>query len=113
MKTPVVRCPLLRVDPGQRLRLEEIRANFLERLQEAREQGWLREVAAIETTLATAVRKLEAIRELTVRSTTVSLGMLGHPALAARRPTAVARLTPAIKRQGIPHEQRERPHPAR
>ena len=49
-----VRCPLLRVDPAQRPRLEEIHANLLDRLQEAREQGWLGEVAAIETTLAAA-----------------------------------------------------------
>jgi len=41
------------------------------------EQGWLGEVAAIETTLAAAAQKLEAMRELTARSTTVSLGMPG------------------------------------
>jgi hypothetical protein len=78
-----VRCPLLRVDPAQRPRLEEIHANLLDRLQEAREQGWLGEVAAIETTLAAAAQKLEAMRELTARRTTVSLGMPGRPALAA------------------------------
>jgi hypothetical protein len=78
-----VRCPLLRVDPAQRPRLEEIRANLVDRLQEAREQGWLGEVAAIETTLAAAAQKLEAMRELTTCSTTVSLGMPGRPALAA------------------------------
>ena len=48
-----------------------------DRLQEAKEQGWLGEVAAIETTLAAAAQKLEAMRELTARSTTVSLGMPG------------------------------------
>jgi integrase len=78
-----VRCPLLRVDPAQRPRLEEIHANLLDRLHEAREQGWLGEVAAIETTLAAAAQKLEAMRELTTRSTTVSLGMPGLPALTA------------------------------
>jgi hypothetical protein len=78
-----VRCPLLRVDPAQRARLEEIHANLLDRLQEAREQGWLGEVAAIETTLAAAAQKLEAMRELTARRTAVSLGMPGRPALAA------------------------------
>jgi integrase len=78
-----VRCPLLRVDPAQRPRLEEIHANLADRLQEAREQGWLGEVAAIETTLAAAAQKLEAMRELTARRTTVSLGMPGRPALAA------------------------------
>jgi len=72
-----VRCPLLRVDPAQIPRLEEIHTNLGARLQEAREQGWLGEVAAIETTLAAAVQKLEAMRELTARTTTVSLGMPG------------------------------------
>ena len=88
-------------------RLEEIRANLSDRLQEAREQGWLGEVAAIETTLAAAGQKLEAMRELTARSTTVSLGMPGRPALAAKTAGRGSPLTPAIDRQGIPHEQRE------
>jgi len=79
-------------------RLQEIRANLLDRLQEAKEHGWLGEVAAIETTLAAAAQKLEAMRELTARSTTVSLGMPGHPALAAKTPGRGSRLTPAIKR---------------
>jgi integrase-like protein len=70
-----VRCPLLRVDPAQMPRLEEIRANLADRLQEARDQGWLGEVAAIETTLAAAAHKLKAMRELTARSATVNLGM--------------------------------------
>jgi len=65
-------------------RLEEIRANLADRLQEARDQGWLGEVAAIETTLAAAAQKLEAMRELTARSTTVSLGMPRLTALAAK-----------------------------
>jgi integrase len=70
-----VRCPLLRVDPVQRPRLEEIHANLLERLQEAREQGWLGEVAAIQTTLAAAGQKLQAMCEAAARGNTVSLGM--------------------------------------
>jgi hypothetical protein len=70
-----VRCPLLRVDPVQRPRLEEIHANLLERLQEAREQGWLGEAAAIQTTLAAAGQKLQAMCEAAARGNTVSLGM--------------------------------------
>jgi hypothetical protein len=70
-----VRCPLLRVDPAQMPRLEEIHANLGVRLQEANEQSWLGEVAAIETTLAAAGQKLAAMRELTDPSTTVHLGM--------------------------------------
>src|SRR4029450_7379581 len=53
-----VRCPLLRVDPAQMPRLQGIHANLVARLQEAKEQGWLGEVAAIETTLAAARQKV-------------------------------------------------------
>jgi hypothetical protein len=67
--------PLLRVDPAQKPRLEEIRANLRHRLQESRDQGWLGEVAAIETTLAAATQKLTAMHELNARRTTVHLGM--------------------------------------
>jgi hypothetical protein len=58
-------------------RLVEIRANLGGRLREAKEQGWLGEVAAIEATLA-AAQKLQAMRDLTTRSasTSIHLGML-------------------------------------
>jgi hypothetical protein len=56
-------------------RLEEIHANLLDRLQEAKEQGWLGEVAAIEASLAAAEQKLAAMRDLAARHTTVHLGM--------------------------------------
>jgi len=87
-----VRCPLLRVDPAQMPRLEEIHANLLDRLEEARDQGWLGEVAAIETTLAAAAQKLTAMRELAARSATVNLGMpeargaAGRSSSSSRRP---------------------------
>jgi integrase len=70
-----VRCPLLRVDPAQLPRLEEIHANLGNRLHEAREQGWLGEVAAIETTMAAAAQKLEAMRGLATRPASIHLGM--------------------------------------
>jgi hypothetical protein len=56
-------------------RLEEIHANLGDRLQEAKDQGWFGEVAAIETTLAAAAQKLEAMRGLTTRRTSIHLGM--------------------------------------
>jgi hypothetical protein len=43
-------------------RLEEIHANLIDRLDEAKEQGWLGEIAAIETTMAAAAQKLDAMR---------------------------------------------------
>jgi hypothetical protein len=77
-------------------RLEEIRANLGDRLQEAREQGWLGEVAAIETTLAAARQKLEAMRGLTAGPAVTHLGMPDvRPAAAVR-----ARDVPAAPQAG-------------
>lgn len=56
-------------------RLQEIHANLVDRLQEAKNQGWLGEVAAIETTMAAARQKLEAMRERATQPSTVHLGM--------------------------------------
>jgi integrase len=70
-----IRCPLLRPDPAQRPRLEEIRANLFDRLQEAKEQGWLGEVAAIEASLAAADQKLEAMQTVAAKHTSTHLGM--------------------------------------
>ena len=56
-------------------RLQEIHANLVDRLQDARDQGWLGEVAAIETTMAAAAQKLEAMREHAAKPSTVHLGM--------------------------------------
>jgi hypothetical protein len=69
-------------------RLEEIRANLLDRLREAKQQGWLGEVAAIETSLAGTDQKLTAMRTLAGQPTRTDLGM---PSL---RP-AVGRSSPA------------------
>ncbi|MFF7532949.1 hypothetical protein ACIP6Q_04260 [Streptomyces bobili] len=56
-------------------RLQEIHANLVDRLQEAKDQGGLGEVAAIETTMAAAAQKLEAMRERADQPSTVHLGM--------------------------------------
>jgi hypothetical protein len=56
-------------------RLEEIHANLGDRLQEAKGQGWLGEVAAIETTLAAAAQKLAAMRERSASGAAVHLGI--------------------------------------
>lgn len=55
--------------------LQEIHAKLVDRLQEAREQGWLGEVAAIEATMAAAAQKLKAMRERAAKPSTVHLGM--------------------------------------
>jgi hypothetical protein len=77
-----VRCPLLRADRAQIPRLEAIHANLADRMQEARDQGRLGEVAAIETTMAAAAQKLEAMRA--TRSATVHLGMPDMPPATGR-----------------------------
>ncbi|MEU3721524.1 hypothetical protein [Streptomyces sp. NPDC031705] len=65
-------------------RLEEIHANLLGRLQEAKEQGWLGEVAAIGASLGAAEQKLTAMRDLPVRHTTAHLGMPDLRGVVAR-----------------------------
>ncbi|WP_297536865.1 hypothetical protein [Amycolatopsis sp.] len=55
--------------------MEEIHANLIDRLAEAKEQGWLGEVAAIKTTIAAAAQKLEAMRTLAGQHTATDLGM--------------------------------------
>jgi hypothetical protein len=68
-------------------RLEEIHANLGDRLQEAREQGWLGEVAAIETTLA-AAQKLAAMRDLSTRRTRRTRRTSIHLGMPDVRPSA-------------------------
>lgn len=75
-----VRCPMLRPDPAQQPRLEEIIANLGERLAEARERGWLGDVDGLETSLAAAEQKL-----VQMRRTAVNLGLPTVPARQTRR----------------------------
>jgi uncharacterized Zn finger protein len=74
-----VRCPLLRPDPAQKTRLEGIRSNLIERIDEAREHGWLGEVEGLQATLAAAVQKLAAMDAIAARKRPVDLGMPTGP----------------------------------
>jgi len=56
-------------------RLESIYANLGDRLDEAKQHGWLGEVAAIETTMAAATQKLEAMQAMATQHATTLLGM--------------------------------------
>jgi hypothetical protein len=57
-------------------RLEAIHTNLIDRLHEAKEQGWLGEVAAIETTTtAAADQKLVTMRTQMLQRATTNLGM--------------------------------------
>ncbi|WP_211192929.1 hypothetical protein [Actinoplanes sp. TBRC 11911] len=86
-----VRCPLLRIDPGQRHRLVEIRDNLTARIAEAEREGWLGDAEGLRVSLAAAKEKL-AQTDITVqrRTTAVELGMPAFPKIAARTITAPA-----------------------
>jgi integrase len=80
-----IRCPLLRADPAQRPRLEEIRDNLTARISEARREGWAGEAEGLQASLAAANSKLAQVDGLTARrQAAVSLGMPSFPDLAGR-----------------------------
>ncbi|SFW87052.1 tyrosine-type recombinase/integrase [Amycolatopsis australiensis] len=56
-----IRCPSLRLDPSAWPRLVEIIANLRDRIQEAHLNGWLGEVAGLQTSLNEAARKLTSL----------------------------------------------------
>ena len=74
-----IRCPMLRPDPGQQIRLEEIIANLHERLGEAHEHGWLGEVNGLKTSLAAAQQK-----HAQTRRTATNLGLPALPPRSAQ-----------------------------
>lgn len=71
-----VRCSLLRPDPAQRARLEEIRDNLEARIIEAKREGWLGEVEGLQVSYSGVKDKLAQI-DATIRrkSTAAELGM--------------------------------------
>jgi hypothetical protein len=52
---------MLRPDPAQRTRLEEIRDNLLDRITEAEREGWAGEAEGLQISLAGARDKLSQI----------------------------------------------------
>ena len=77
-----VRCSLLRPDPAQRGRLEEIRANLHDRIAEAEREGWLGEAEGLKVSLAGAEDKLAQI-DATLRRQGEPV-QLGAPAFPGR-----------------------------
>ncbi len=63
---------MLRPDPAQQHRLEEIITNLGDRLTEAKERGWFGEVDGLEASLNAAEQKLAQMRR--VATSTVKLG---------------------------------------
>jgi hypothetical protein len=68
---------MLRVDPSQRRRLEDIVRNLKDRIDEAQVNGWLGEVQGLRISLDAAGRKLASLDRLarTNAHRPVSLGM--------------------------------------
>jgi hypothetical protein len=80
-----VRCSLLRPDPAQRGRLEEIRASLHDRIAEAEREGWLGEIEGLKVSLAGTEDKLAQIdTALRRREQAVHLGMPAFPDIAGR-----------------------------
>ena len=71
-----VRCSLLRPDPAQRGRLEEIRDNLEARIIEAKREGWLGEVEGLQVSYTGVKDKLTQV-DATIRrkSATTELGI--------------------------------------
>lgn len=72
-----IRCPSLRLDLSARPRLVEIIANLRDRIQEAKLNGWLGEVAGLDASLNEASRKLVSLDRARERQPTgpVNLGI--------------------------------------
>lgn len=97
-----MRCPLLRPEPAQRTRLEEMRDNLLARIDEAEREGWLGEVEGLKISLAGARQKLAQVQESARPSTTtINLGIptIGDAARLSRLPTAAQSLEPHASHQ--------------
>jgi integrase len=89
-----VRCPLLRVDPAQRARLEGIRDNLAARIGEAEREGWAGEAEGLKISLDAARQKLAQLDQRARRAATVHLGMPGLTDTAGRVLTAPTRPSP-------------------
>ncbi|MBB2910476.1 hypothetical protein FHS43_001739 [Streptosporangium becharense] len=70
-----VRCALLRPDPVQRARIEEICDNLIARIAEAEREGWLGEVEGLQVSLAGVEEKLRQLDRGHRRHTAVDLGI--------------------------------------
>lgn len=71
-----VSCPLLRPDPAQRSRLQQVHDNLLARIREAEAQRWIGEAEGLKVSLAGAERKLAEMDQIAARRVTaVNLGI--------------------------------------
>jgi hypothetical protein len=77
-----IRCPMLRPDPAQRPRLEDIRDNLLARIAEAEREGWHGETEGLQVSLAGVRDKLS---QIAAAPAPVSLGMPASHHIAGRQ----------------------------
>jgi hypothetical protein len=79
-----IRCPLRRISPDQRGRLEEIRDNLLARIAEAEREGWAGEAEGLKVSLAAANNKIAQVDATAARrAEAVSLGIPAYRDIAA------------------------------
>ena len=70
-----IRCPMLWPDPAQRARLNEIRDNLTDRINEAEREGWAGEVEGLKISLTGTNDKLAQLDRRQPGTTTVDLGI--------------------------------------
>jgi AAA domain-containing protein len=80
-----VRCPMLRVDPRQHRRLNEIIANLRDRISEARANGWGGEAQGLQVSLDAAQAKLASMVSAERNKAPGTPTDLGMPVLGASR----------------------------
>jgi Phage integrase family len=79
-----VRCPLLRIDPGQRHRLQQIRSSLTARIAEAEREGWAGEAEGLKVSLGAAEAKLaQADGLIARRAAATDLGIPAYRDIAA------------------------------
>jgi integrase len=83
-----IRCPLLRIDPGQHSRLISIRENLTVRIGEAEREGWAGEAQGLKVSLAAAEAKLAQVDGLIARrAAATNLGIPAYRDIAASTAT--------------------------
>ena len=79
-----IRCPLLRIDPAQRSRLEDIRDNLDAQIVEAEREGWTGETEGLKVSLGAANNKItQADLSAARRAEAINLGIPAYGDIAA------------------------------
>ena len=82
-----IRCPMLRIDPAQRHRLEEIRDNLQACINEAEREGWSGEAEGLRVSLSAANNKIaQAGLSAARRAENINLGIPAYRDIATTLP---------------------------